>query len=264
MAGKRLREDPGVWWLDETALTASREPWPCRVGTSGASSTCEEESELHDKHHLLWKELNLKEHYLELGVGRDSSAGPEVEGINIVVESGSGKQDNIITLVEHGGQPTDRDIISQENIIQDETYPEDKVNYTHIPELGLQDEHLQGDGMPNIPPTVYIHQQVVRDGHQDGDVQREVGGGGDADEDGGLLGGTIHLPKQLVRRRFRLKVGVMRDGLLQPTVTNYLLKSSGGGPRDIIKTGSGISKRKVEMCTAVNHINAKRQRLETT
>ena len=64
-------------------------------------------------------------------------------------------------------------------------------------------------------------------------------------------------------------MGIKRDGLLQPTVTNYLLKSSGGGPRDIIKTGSGIKKRKVEMCTdvqtaAVNDINAKRQRLETT
>ena len=111
MAGKRLRDDPGVWWLDEKALTSSRrEPWPCRGGTSGASSTCKEESELHDKHHLLWKELNLMENYLELGVSRDSSAGPEVEGINIVVESGSGKLDSII-LVENRGQPTDGDII---------------------------------------------------------------------------------------------------------------------------------------------------------
>ena len=154
MAGKRLRDDPGVWWLDEKALTSSRrEPWPCRGGTSGASSTCKEESELHDRHHLLWKELNLMEHYLELGVGRDSSASPKVEDINIMVESGIGKLDNIIILVENGGQPTDRDIIGQDDI-QDEVYPEDRRKYTHIPEVGLQYEHLQGDGISNIPPTV--------------------------------------------------------------------------------------------------------------
>ena len=109
---------------------------------------------------------------------------------------------------------------------------------------------------------------MVRDGPQDGDVQRVVGGEGAADEDGGLLGETIHILKQLVRRRYRLKVGIKRDGLLQPTVSNYLLKSSGGGARDIVVTGSGIRKRKV-ICTGVQTAavcskNAKRQRLEAS
>ena len=70
---------------------------------------------------------------------------------------------------------------------------------------------------------------MVRDGPQDGGVQRVVGGEGAADEDDGHLGETLHIPKQLVRRRYRLKVGIKRDGLIQPTVSNYLLKSSGGG-----------------------------------
>jgi hypothetical protein len=54
-------------------------------------------------------------------------------------------------------------------------------------------------------------------------------------------------PKQLVRRKYRLKVGIKCDGLVQPTVNNYF-KLGGGADWKI--TGSGI-KRKVAQCTDV-------------
>ena len=69
MAGKRLRDGPGGWWLSERDLSSSRrEPWPSRRGSSGASSSCEEENECQRKHHLLWRHLDLSEPYLESGV----------------------------------------------------------------------------------------------------------------------------------------------------------------------------------------------------
>ena len=71
---------------------------------------------------------------------------------------------------------------------------------------------------------------------------------------------------QLVRRRYRLKVGIKRDGLLQPTVNNFFVNNSGRGAADVLnqnentKTGSGIrmGKRKLE-CTEVLDSLAKRQ-----
>ena len=70
---------------------------------------------------------------------------------------------------------------------------------------------------------------------------------------------------QLVRRRYRLKVGIKRDGLLQPTVNNFFVNNSGRGAADgsnlNTKTGSGIryGKRKLE-CTVVADSLAKRQK----
>jgi hypothetical protein len=49
LAGKRLCDDPGEWWLRGKALSSYRRepwPWPGRVRTSGVSSSCEEEIEL--------------------------------------------------------------------------------------------------------------------------------------------------------------------------------------------------------------------------
>ena len=102
MAGKRFRDDPGEWWLWERALSSSRrEPWPGRRRTSGASPSCEEEVELQKKHHLLWRKLDLTEPYLVSSSSEDSKTSPEVK--SIVVESSSGRMDNII-MVEGGEQ----------------------------------------------------------------------------------------------------------------------------------------------------------------
>jgi hypothetical protein len=45
------------------------------------------------------------------------------------------------------------------------------------------------------------------------------------------LTGTISSSKtlQLVRRKYRLKAGIRRDGMLQPTVTNFFGESLGWG-----------------------------------
>ena len=62
IAGKRLRDYPGDWWLRERDLSSSRrKPWPSRRGTSRASSSCEEENECQRKHHLIWRHLDLAE-----------------------------------------------------------------------------------------------------------------------------------------------------------------------------------------------------------
>ena len=65
MAGKRLRDDPGGWWLSERDLSTSRrEPWPSRRSTSGASPSYEEENEQQNEHHLLWRHLDMSKPYL--------------------------------------------------------------------------------------------------------------------------------------------------------------------------------------------------------
>ena len=71
MSGKRLREDPGDWWLRKRDLSSSRrEPWPSRRGTSRTStSSYKEENECQRKHHLLWRHLDLAKPYLESGGG---------------------------------------------------------------------------------------------------------------------------------------------------------------------------------------------------
>ena len=110
MAGKRLRDDPGDWWLIERDILSSRrEPWPSRRVSSGASSSCEEENEHQNKHHLLWRHLELSEPYLEPGSGEGSETEQGVE--SIVVESGGGSKDNI-TMVEDGVQARGQDGVS--------------------------------------------------------------------------------------------------------------------------------------------------------
>ena len=67
-----------------------------------------------------------------------------------------------------------------------------------------------------------------------------------------------------MRRKYRLKAGIRRDGLLQPTVNNFFVKSSGRGAagESITKTGSGIKikKRKYECTVLQNDGQAKRRR----
>ena len=112
----------------------------------------------------------------------------------------------------------------------------------HIPEgLGLQDQ-----GGPQA---------------EDRDGDGQDGGGADGsrhehgEHDESVLMKTSSTKLQLVRRKYRLKVGVQRDGLLQPTVNNFFVNNSGRGAtnglNEIMKTGSGIRKvkRKLE-CTA--------------
>jgi hypothetical protein len=94
-----------------------------------------------------------------------------------------------------------------------------------IPGDELLHEHLQKtvDQQP-----VYHHHQVDRDEPQDGAGQDQGGvaaDGGqhelDGDDD---RGSAIPQPMQLGRRKFQLKVGVRRDTLLQPTLSNYFYK----------------------------------------
>jgi hypothetical protein len=118
---------------------------------------------------------------LEDGVCGDNIAGPGVD--NIVVGSGTGKLNNMIIMVEEGGQPDSQEVSHDGGITE---------IYTHIPEVVLQHIHLQTAGVSNIPPVTYHHQQVVRDGPQDGDVQREEGcGEADAEENDDILVETV-------------------------------------------------------------------------
>ena len=95
-----------------------------------------------------------------------------------------------------------------------------------------------------------VHDHVRREGQADqpgvGDVHLEGGEGGRDDDDGGRDdddGGDIvqntsvsksKASLTLVRRKYRLRKGVQRDGLLQPTIFNYstnhqnLLRGGGG------------------------------------
>ena len=107
-------------------------------------------------------------------------------------------------------------------------------------------------------------------------VHGQGGEGGDGGQHG-LDGDDVRtsivlLPKQLVRRKYRLRVGIKRDGLPQPTVSNYFVKSLGGGATDFAETGSGIRKRKSEsLCIdadlqtgAVEKVCAKRIKMGST
>ena len=73
IAGKRLRDDMGDWWLREEDLIASRrDRWPGWRPTSGTSSSYKENSEHQEmKHQHLWKDLVLTKPYLETAVVKD-------------------------------------------------------------------------------------------------------------------------------------------------------------------------------------------------
>ena len=126
---------------------------------------------------------------------------------------------NIVSVVEDIRKAKGQGGVSQKQ--------ENNILYTHIPEEILLQIHQQSSGtlQPEVP-----HQHSGQGGPQDkGVVERD----GEEEEDDGGDGqrelerhddlNIQHLPKpkQLVRRRYRLKVGIKRDGLLQPTVSNY-------------------------------------------
>ena len=77
VSGKRLRDNPGVWWLRERDLSSTRrEPWPSRRGRSTSTSrtspsSYSDENECQRKHLLLWRHLELSDAYLEPGSGGD-------------------------------------------------------------------------------------------------------------------------------------------------------------------------------------------------
>ena len=75
-----------------------------------------------------------------------------------------------------------------------------------------------------------VHDHVRREGQADqpgvGDVHLEGGEGGRDDDDGRDIVQNTSVSKSkasltLVRRKYRLRNGVWRDGLLQPTLFNY-------------------------------------------
>ena len=141
----------------------------------------------------------------------------------------------------------------------------------------------------NIPDSIEIQEhleaseQTLDDRHQTnhGDQQDGVndeGGGrddGDGDVDGeGAGGGQVEheveeelactkssTPLQLVRRKYRLKAGIKRDGMLQPTVTKFFVESLGGP----LQTGSGITgrKRKNDCTVLQNGGRAKQQNMRS-
>ena len=105
------------------------------------------------------------------------------------------------------------------------------------------------------------------------------GGGQDGEGGGGNAGGSrqelgelddqvfmkTSIKLKLVKRKYRLKVGIRRDGLLQPTVNNFFVINSGRGAADesnlITKTGYGIrnGKRKLDNTVVLDSL-AKRQK----
>ena len=104
---------------------------------------------------------------------------------------------------------------------------------------------------------------------RDGDGQDGGGAGGSRQEHGERDDSVFvktSTKLQLVRRKYRLKVGIRRDGLLQPTVNNFFVNNSGRGAanglNEITKTGSGIrkEKRKLECTVVVADSLAKRQK----
>jgi hypothetical protein len=132
----------------------------------------------------------------------------------------------------------------------------------HIPEglvlqIALENQHHGDQGGPQAED-------------RDGDGQDGGGAGGSRQEHGerddSVLMKTSSTNLQLVRRKYRLKVGVRRDGLLQPTVNNFFVNNSGRGAtnglNEIMKTGSGIrkEKRKLECTVVVADSLAKRQK----
>ena len=107
VSGKRLRDNPGVWWLRERDLSSTRrEPWPSRRGRSTSTSrtspsSYSDENECQRKHLLLWRHLELTDAYLEPGSGGDGETGPVMDNI-IVVEHGRdiSTPSNIKSVVE--------------------------------------------------------------------------------------------------------------------------------------------------------------------
>ena len=136
--------------------------------------------------------------------------------------------------------------------------------YTHIPEdLRLQElldeQHRVNQGGPQVEDRGSGEHGGAEDGGEGADGGQQEHG---RDDDQVLRKTSTKL--QLVRRRYWLKVGIKRDGLLQPTVNNFFVINSGGwGAADEnTKTGSGImiKKRKSE-CKAVLEGLVKRQKL---
>ena len=108
-------------------------------------------------------------------------------------------------------------------------------NQHHVDQGGPQAEDRDGDG---------------QDGEGDGE-----GAGGSRQEHGerdDIVLDKTSTKLQLVRRKYRLKVGIRRDGLLQPTVNNFFVNNSGRGASDgsnsNTKTGSGIRYGKRKKC----------------
>jgi hypothetical protein len=115
-------------------------------------------------------------------------------------------------------------------------------------EIGEERLHLQAIN-EHVPEGLQL-QEVLEDQHQgdlcgpqagDRDDGYEQDGGGRGEgasgrhnhgerDDQVLVKTSIKL--QLVRRRYRLKVGKKRDGLLQPTVNNFFSNNSGRGATD--------------------------------
>ena len=126
----------------------------------------------------------------------------------------------------------------------------------------LDEQHQVDQGGPQAKHGDGGEHSGVEDGGE--------GAGGGRHEHGGhddQLLVTTSMKLQLVRRRYRLKVGIKRDGLLQPTVNNFFVNNSGRGAADVsnqnenTKTGSWIrmGKRKLE-CTEVLDSLAKRKK----
>ena len=100
---------------------------------------------------------------------------------------------------------------------------------THIPEdLKLQELLDEQHQVDQCGPQAEDRGGDEHGGAEDGG---EGAGGGrqehGRDDDQVLRKTSTKL--QLVRRRYRLKVGIRRDGLLQPTVNNFFVMNSGGG-----------------------------------
>ena len=135
----------------------------------------------------------------------------------------------------------------------------------HIPEglvlqVALENQHHGDQGGPQAEDRDGDGQDGGGDGGGAGGSRQEHG----ERDDRVLVKTSTKL--QLVRRKYRLKVGIRRDGLLQPTVNNFFVNNSGRGAaygsNIITKTGSGIrnEKRKLECTVVVADSLAKRQK----
>ena len=160
IAGKRLRDDMGDWWLREEDLKVSRrDRWPGWRPTSGTSSSYKENSEHQEmKHQHLWKDLVLTKPYLETavvkdidimrGLGEDSVMLEPVDDCRMM-DIGLAGTENMDLMV-----PGNRDIVNiitlgvEAGPVDKETSDnEDNIIERNIPEIIKLQEHLETSGL---------------------------------------------------------------------------------------------------------------------
>jgi hypothetical protein len=281
--GKRFRDELGEWWLQEEDLTSSRsrrDPWPSwRYRTGNSSSLTwnkEDDYGYQEAMQHLWKNLDMTKPYLESEVMEDIMNSVGEDGVKLetveddMVMDLEPAREGCMHVMEVREDNKAKNIVRLETV----TEPEDNKSDEEILLLPEINKH--------IPEGLQLQVELENQHHVDqGGPQAEDrdGGGQDGEGGGGNAGGSrqelgelddqvfmkTSIKLQLVKRKYRLKVGIRRDGLLQPTVNNFFVINSGRGAADesnqITKTGYGIrnGKRKLDNTVVLDSL-AKRQK----